>query len=94
MPIAGGARIGPVYTPPEERGRGYASNLVANVSAGALERGAGACYLYTDLGNPTSNTIYRRLGYRQVAESSMIVFGDERLTHQQSRRPARRVSAP
>jgi GNAT superfamily N-acetyltransferase len=75
MPIAGGARIGPVYTPPKERGHGYASNLVAHVSAGALERGAGACYLYTDLGNPTSNAIYRRLGYRKVAESSMIVFG-------------------
>lgn len=76
MRIPGGARIGPVYTPSEERGRGYASNLVAEVSAGALERGAEACFLYTDLQNPTSNSIYRRIGYEQVAESSMIRFGD------------------
>jgi uncharacterized protein len=26
------------------------------------------CILYTDLGNPTSNSIYRRIGYRAVAE--------------------------
>lgn len=75
MPIPGGARLGPVYTPPEERGRGYASNLVAEVSARMLDEGAEACFLYTDLQNPTSNTIYRRLGYRQVAESSIIRFG-------------------
>lgn len=75
MPIPGGARVGPVYTPPEERGRGYASNLVAEVSARMLDEGAEACFLYTDLQNPTSNAIYRRLGYDQVAESSMIRFG-------------------
>jgi len=76
MPIAGGARVGPVYTPPEERGRGYASSLVAHVSAQMLERGAEACFLYTDLTNPTSNAIYRRIGYDQVAESSMILFDE------------------
>jgi uncharacterized protein len=72
--IPGGARIGPVYTPPGERGRGYASNLVAEVSRSMLGSGAPACFLYTDLGNPTSNSIYRRIGYDQVAESSMIRF--------------------
>jgi uncharacterized protein len=76
LPIPGGVRIGPVYTPPQQRGHGFASALVADVSSRMLERGAAACYLYTDLGNPTSNAIYRRIGYRQVAESSMIVFGD------------------
>jgi predicted GNAT family acetyltransferase len=75
-PITGGARIGPVYTPPEDRGQGYASNLVADVSARMLGRGASACFLFTDLGNPTSNAIYRRVGYEQVAESSMIVFDE------------------
>ena len=72
--IPGGARIGPVYTPPDDRGRGYASNLVAGVSGEMLSRGAEACFLYTDLGNPTSNAIYRRIGYEQVGESLMIVF--------------------
>ncbi|MGZ8632009.1 MAG: GNAT family N-acetyltransferase [Actinomycetota bacterium] len=72
--IPGGARIGPVYTPPSDRGRGYASNLVAHVSGEMLSRGAEACFLFTDLGNPTSNAIYRRIGYDQIAESLMIVF--------------------
>lgn len=72
--IPGGARIGPVYTPAAERGRGYASNLVAEVSSQMLERGAEACFLYTDLGNPTSNGIYQEIGYEQVAESLMIAF--------------------
>ena len=76
--IPGGARIGPVYTPVEERGHGYASNLVAEVSARALERGAEACFLYTDLQNPTSNSIYRRVGYEQHAEASTILFERER----------------
>ncbi|MDH5223565.1 MAG: GNAT family N-acetyltransferase [Actinomycetota bacterium] len=76
MPMPAGARVGPVYTPPAERGKGYASNLVADVSARMLEGGAPACFLYADLGNPTSNAIYRRIGYEQVATSSMIVFGD------------------
>ena len=31
-PTPNGIRIGPVYTPPAARGRGYASNLVAEVS--------------------------------------------------------------
>jgi GNAT superfamily N-acetyltransferase len=69
-----GGRIGPVYTPPEERGRGYASNLVAAVSSWLLEGGAAACYLYTDLANPTSNKIYIDVGYEQVAESANLEF--------------------
>ena len=69
-----GRASGPVYTPPDDRGRGYASNLVAGVSGEMLSRGAEACFLYTDLGNPTSNAIYRRIGYEQVGESLMIVF--------------------
>lgn len=72
--IRGGARIGPVYTPPDDRGRGYASNLVAQVSAELLSHGAEACFLCTDLGNPTSNAIYRRIGFEQVRKSLMIVF--------------------
>jgi GNAT superfamily N-acetyltransferase len=72
--IPGGGRIGPVYTPPEERGRGYASNLVAWISSWLLETGAEACYLYTDLANPTSNKIYIDIGYEQVAESANLEF--------------------
>ncbi len=63
-----GALIGAVYTPPERRRRGYASALVAAVSAAALAADADRCILFTDLANPTSNTIYQRIGYRPVAD--------------------------
>lgn len=70
----GSSRIGPVYTPPERRGRGYASALVARLSRQLLERGAHFCTLYTDLANPTSNGVYRRIGYRRVMEAVEIGF--------------------
>jgi hypothetical protein len=65
-----GIRLGPVYTPPERRRQGYATSLVAGVSARLLEGGFRRCYLLTDLANPTSNAIYRRVGYEQVCESA------------------------
>lgn len=69
-----GIRIGPVYTPPEHRGRGYASALVATQSQWLLDHGLRFCFLYTDLSNPTSNAIYQRIGYRQIAESAEYAF--------------------
>jgi hypothetical protein len=66
-PVAGVARIGAVYTPDDRRRHGYAGACVAAVSAGVLAAGR-RCILYTDLGNPTSNSVYRRIGYRAVAE--------------------------
>jgi uncharacterized protein len=74
-----GIRVGPVYTPPELRGRGYATALTAEVSQrlldGRLFDGRRRfCFLYTDLANPTSNAIYERIGYRRAAESAEIVF--------------------
>lgn len=63
-----GARIGYVYTPPPWRGRGYASACVAALSQSVLEGGLRFCCLYTDLTNPTSNSIYARMGYRPVAD--------------------------
>jgi predicted GNAT family acetyltransferase len=75
-----GIRVGPVYTPPELRGRGYATALTAELSQRLLdgrlyECGRRFCFLYTDLANPTSNAIYERIGYRRIAESAEIVFG-------------------
>ena len=69
-----GIRIGPVYTPPELRGRGYASALTAELSAQLLAEGRTFCFLYTDLANPTSNRIYERIGYERVCESAEIAF--------------------
>jgi RimJ/RimL family protein N-acetyltransferase len=63
------SRIGVVYTPPAVRGHGYASANVAAVSRLALDAGATACMLYTDLANPTSNRIYQAIGYRPIADA-------------------------
>jgi predicted GNAT family acetyltransferase len=61
------ARIGPVYTPPEERRKGYAGQLTAAVSSQLLEQGIGPM-LFTDATNPTANAVYTRLGYERVGE--------------------------
>ena len=73
-PTPNGIRIGPVYTPPELRGRGYASALTAQLSQRQLDYGRRFCFLYTDLANPTSNAIYVRIGYEQVCESRELAF--------------------
>jgi predicted GNAT family acetyltransferase len=69
-----GIRIGPVYTPPELRGRGYASALVANITKQLLDGGRDYCFLYTDLANPTSNRIYMNVGYERVCDSAEFAF--------------------
>jgi predicted GNAT family acetyltransferase len=66
VPVAGVVRIGPVYTPPAWRRRGYATAVVAAVSAAALTGGAAACMLFADAADPTANGIYRAIGYREV----------------------------
>lgn len=71
-----GIRVGPVFTPPEHRGRGYATTLVADQSRWLLERGRRACFLFTDLANPTSNGIYTRIGYERVCDSTVYRFRD------------------
>jgi uncharacterized protein len=60
--------IGPVYTPPERRRHGYAGAGVAAASRRLLDAGASRCILFTDLDNPTSNKIYREVGYRRFVD--------------------------
>jgi hypothetical protein len=69
----GVGRVGPVWTPPEYRRRGYAAAVTTAATQAILEAGATAV-LYTDLANPTSNGVYARLGYRMVGESAEWVF--------------------
>lgn len=61
-----------VYTPKDERKKGYASNCVAALSQHMLERGYKTTTLYTDLANPTSNKIYQEIGYELIMESVLI----------------------
>ena len=70
-----GIRIGPVYTPPELRRRGYASALTAELTQMLLDQGRTFCFLFTDLSNPTSNSIYQRIGYEPVSDADQWRFG-------------------
>jgi ribosomal protein S18 acetylase RimI-like enzyme len=65
--VAGVTRIGPVYTPPEHRRQGYGAALTAAVTADALTAGVTGATLFADAANPTSNGVYRRIGFREVA---------------------------
>ncbi|MCK2217959.1 GNAT family N-acetyltransferase [Actinomadura sp. ATCC 31491] len=74
-PAAGGVcRVGPVYTPPSRRRRGYGAAVTAYASAAGL---AGRCeevVLFTDLANPTSNAIYQAIGYEPVSDYAHITY--------------------
>jgi RimJ/RimL family protein N-acetyltransferase len=67
-----GTSVGSVYTPPNLRGHGYASQLVAELSQHLLDTGAPRCLLFTDAANPTSNKIYQRMGYRRCCDFLLI----------------------
>lgn len=69
-----GIRIGPVFTPPDLRGRGYASALVAAVSQAELDAGRRFCFLFTDQANPTANHIYQAIGYEPVRDVDAYRF--------------------
>jgi predicted GNAT family acetyltransferase len=70
----GNARINLVYTPPDLRRRGYATAAVSALTRRLLDSGRRYCCLYTDLANPTSNSVYRRIGYRPVCDIDEYSF--------------------
>ncbi|HSJ95208.1 MAG TPA: GNAT family N-acetyltransferase, partial [Gaiellaceae bacterium] len=69
-----GVRIGPVYTPPRHRRHGYGSAVTAAASLEQLANGRRFCFLYTDLANPTSNSIYAAIGYEPVCDAVEYAF--------------------
>lgn len=73
VPASGVVRIGPVYTPPSRRRRGYGAAVTAAASARIVAAGAQVC-LFTDLSNPVSNSIYQRIGYRPVTDAVELAF--------------------
>jgi GNAT superfamily N-acetyltransferase len=70
--VAGVGRVAPVYTPPAQRQRGYGGAVTTAVTQAALDAGAAAVVLFTDLANPTSNALYERLGYRPVEDRVLL----------------------
>lgn len=73
-PSAGVSRIGPVFTPRDSRGRGYGSAVTAAASDLARRGGVDDVVLFADMANPTSNGIYRQIGFAPVGESVRIDF--------------------
>ena len=73
-PTPNGIRIGPVYTPPELRRRGYASAVTAYASQTELDKGRRFIFLFTNLANLTANRIYQQIGYEPVIDVDQIVF--------------------
>ncbi|MFX1498799.1 MAG: GNAT family N-acetyltransferase [Promethearchaeota archaeon] len=63
-----------VYTPPHLRKRGYATEVVAHISQMLLEEGNKYCFLFTDLSNTTSNSIYQKVGYHPVIDMNHYRF--------------------
>lgn len=75
---ARGVRVNFVYTPREHRQRGYATACVARLTQQLLDEGRAFCCLYTDLSNPTSNSIYRKIGYRPIGDSSDYILNSRK----------------
>ena len=73
-PMKNGTTIGLVYTPPEYRGKGYATSCVSLLTQKLLSDGYSFCSLYTDLSNPTSNSIYTKIGYVPVGDALELDF--------------------
>ncbi|MFC0865297.1 GNAT family N-acetyltransferase [Sphaerimonospora cavernae] len=73
-PIAGMSRIGPVYTPPEFRRHGYGSAVTHAASRKVMDEGAAEVLLFADLANPSSNSVYWKLGFLPVADHATIHF--------------------
>jgi predicted GNAT family acetyltransferase len=76
-PLKDSSTVSGVYTPPEHRRKGYATALVARLSQHLLDMGYSFINLFTDLENPTSNSIYQKIGYRPVTDFRSYTFTSE-----------------
>jgi predicted GNAT family acetyltransferase len=75
--IVGAARIAPVYTPPDRRRRGYGTAITGACARDALARGAEHVVLFTDLANPTSNSIYQQIGFTPLHDFAVVDFAGD-----------------
>ena len=73
-PTRNGITINWVYTPPEHRNKGYATSCVLSLTKKLLSERYAFCSLYTDLSNPTSNSIYTKIGYVPIGDAMAFDF--------------------
>jgi hypothetical protein len=67
------ARLSLVYTPPAHRGQGYGQAIVAGLAQKMLQQ-MRFCTLFTDISNPVSNDLYRKIGFRPVCDFLDVHF--------------------
>ena len=73
-PTRNGITVNRVYTPPEHRNKGYATSCVWSLTRKMLKECYSFCSLYTDLSNPTSNSIYTKIGYVPIGDALSFDF--------------------
>ena len=69
-----GGTISLVFTPPNLRGKGYASCAVALLADKIITDGKKFANLFTDLTNPTSNSIYQKIGFVKIGQNIHFDF--------------------
>ncbi|WP_433576470.1 GNAT family N-acetyltransferase [Nocardia brasiliensis] len=74
IPVYNWSRIGLVYTPREERGRGYASAVTAGLAQDLRADGLDIC-LFADIANRTAGKIYQAIGFHPTHEFAHHAFG-------------------
>jgi len=67
------ARVNNVYTPPNQRSRGYASELMYYLCEIIIENGL-TPNLYTDISNKTSNKVYRNIGFKECGKVTHYII--------------------
>ncbi len=65
-PTPHGEAVTSVYTPPGERGKGYAAAAVATLSQRILDDGKEFCTLFANADNATANRLYQKVGYEAL----------------------------
>lgn len=73
-PTKNGITVTKVYTPPKHRNKGYATSCVRSLTQKMLTDRYSFCSLYTDLSNPTSNSIYTKIGYAPIGDALSFDF--------------------
>lgn len=66
--------VGSVYTPKEERGKGYSTANMINLCNTALARGNECLSLYVDKANPSSTRVYSKIGFKTMRDQTTYIF--------------------
>jgi len=66
--LVGGQCVGAVYTPNNLRGKGYSTACIKHLTQEILSEGNDCAFLYADKHNPASNRVYKKVGYKKIAD--------------------------